>query len=307
MGAYDFTYQLPNNFNNRVIQFLQQKGRNDLLIAFQQCTFEYENLGNAYYNGIRGDNWDMNAIDVTIEGSSSNIKLLNANKQILDDVIDKALQSRKSGLQLKNIYCLVSDGNDEFISQSNEERLNCDISVANSVLQDLIRIGECVCTSVEYNKSTKENIINDFFRNGLSLIGYHENKDQIRHGISSSGKDAGEVDILLTKEGKEIALFEGLKLDCVSTKYINEHIDKAINNYNALGTATFVVAYVNTSDFSDFWRKYLLHLKECDLKIKVKKEIQECTHPNASIRIANAIFSRDDYDFPAYFICLKIE
>ena len=92
--------------------------------------------------------------------------------------------------------------------------------------------------------------------------GYDEVKDQTRHGISMSGKDAAEVDILLTKEGKEIAIFEGLKLDSVNKSYIATHIDKAIINYNALGTATFVVSYVSVADYKVFWEKFSSYIEE---------------------------------------------
>lgn len=30
MGQFDFTYELPNDFNNRVIQFLKQSGSSDI-------------------------------------------------------------------------------------------------------------------------------------------------------------------------------------------------------------------------------------------------------------------------------------
>ena len=76
MGQYDFSYVIPPNFDTRIIQFLQQKGRNDLVCAFNQSKYEYEDVGNAYYAGLRGDNWNMNALDFTIEGTAHNIKLL---------------------------------------------------------------------------------------------------------------------------------------------------------------------------------------------------------------------------------------
>ena len=60
MGQYDFTYEIPQNFTTRIFQFLQQKGRIDLSTAFQQSKYEYEDVGNAYYAGLRGDNWNMN-------------------------------------------------------------------------------------------------------------------------------------------------------------------------------------------------------------------------------------------------------
>ena len=153
---------------------------------------------------------------------------------------------------MRNITYLFID-EDDVLPSSDEKRLNADIKAAESVLADLLRVGERLCSNATYNGNSSENSINDFFRDTLSLMGYNEVKDQTRHGVSSSGQDAGEVDILITKEGKEIAIFEGLKLSSVNTSYIDNHITKAIINYNALGTATFVVAYVNIANYESFW------------------------------------------------------
>lgn len=138
------------------------------------------------------------------------------------------------------------------------------------------------------------------------MKGYDEVKDQTRHGISTIGKDAGEVDILLTKDGKEIAIFEGLKLDSVSTAYIDAHIDKAITNYNALGTATFIVAYVNCANFESFWERYSNHIENYTFPIQTRTDFKALPHPSAAARVAMQILSRDGYDFPAYFIAFKI-
>ena len=48
MGEFDFTYELPNNFNNRVVQFLQQLGNDNLAEAFQRCKYEYDDVGLAF-------------------------------------------------------------------------------------------------------------------------------------------------------------------------------------------------------------------------------------------------------------------
>ena len=69
---------------------------------------------------------------------------------------------------------------------TNEERLNADILAANSVLSDLIKIGERVCSNATYRNDSSENSINDFFRDTLSLMGYTEVKDQTRQGVSIS-------------------------------------------------------------------------------------------------------------------------
>ena len=141
MGQYDYSYEIPSNFHTRIIQFLQQKGRQDLSTAFQHSKYEYEDMGNAYYAGLRGDNWNMNALDFTIEGTAHNIKILEANKALLKEIIGKALQSRKSGFQIRDIYFLESIDDIDVLPETVEERLNIDLATANSVLKDLIWIG----------------------------------------------------------------------------------------------------------------------------------------------------------------------
>ena len=305
MGQYDFSYEIPQNFNTRIIQFLQQKGRNDLIAAFKQCEYEYEDVGNAYRAGIKGDNWNMNALDFTFEGSDSNIKLLENNKGLLKDIIGKALKSRESGFQVRDIYCFVSDIESETFPASSEERLNADMSTANCVLKDLVWIGEHLCTNAAYNETTKEDSFNDYFRDMLCGKGYSETKDQTRHGISASGKSAGEVDLLLTKEGKEIALFEGIIPYSSTDSRIGEHIEKAINKYNTLGTATFIVAYVNAANYEDFCAKYYNYISNYNFSLPIKKRMTEMTAPNASTKYSQIILSKDGFDFPVFFICFN--
>lgn len=212
MGMYDFTYALPNDFDNRVYQLLQQLYKShELANAFANCRYEYEDLGLAYYAGLKGDNWNKNAIDMTIEGSKSAILVLKSNKSIVENAMSKALKSTETGLLLRDTVYLVSDDFSAF-PETNEERLNADIKSSELVLADLIKVGERLCSNATYDINSSENSINDFFRDTLSLMGYNEVKDQTRHGISSGGKEAGEVDILITKDGKEVAIFEGLKL-----------------------------------------------------------------------------------------------
>jgi len=308
MGEFDFTYELPNNFYKRVVQFLQQSGKVNIAEAFQRCEYEYEDVGLAYYAGLIGDNWDKKAVDFTLEGLQDDITILEKEDRILKDAIGKSLRPSVSGYLVRNIIYFTSDifNDSTNLHASNQERLNADIATANTVLGDLIKIGERVCLNYVYDATSSENSINDYFRDMLFGMGYNEVKDQTRHGISASGKDAGEVDILLTKANKEIAIFEGLKLDSVRSEYINEHINKAIINYNALGTATFVVAYISTANFEDFWNRYINHIEEYPYALGIKKELDILVHPNASTRVATMILTRDGYDFPVYYIALKI-
>lgn len=305
---YDYSYTLPDNFKKRTYQFLQQLSNDAVAKAFNNCVYEYEDVGLAYYAGLRGDNWNKKALDFVFEGSAGDISLLKSNDRNLRSAISKSLKSDETGLLLRNITYFDKD--DELPEsddpKTNTERLNADLEAANAVYKDLIKVGERLCSNATYNGQSSENSINDFIRDGFSLMGYHEVKDQTRHGISLNGSDAGEVDILLTKDGKEIAIYEGLNLDSVNSSYIAKHIDKAIVNYNALGTATYVVAYVDSANYEAFWDRYVAYLREYNFPIVVKRDIELLAYPNAAMRAAIMVLSRDGYDFPVYFIALNI-
>ena len=301
----NFTYVFPKDFKKRVLQILQRnQGGGQIATAFQHCNYEYDDKGLAYYAGMIGNNWDKMALDFTIVGPQNDIAILQRKNQTLKDAVEMALRSSTTGFLLRKLIFLPNDIAD--FPASNEERLNADIETANSVLSDLIKIGQQLASNALYRRNTPEDSINDYFRDALLFMGYNEVKDQTRHGISKRGKDAGEVDILITKESKEVAIYEGLKLESVNTSYINDHIVKAITNYNALGTATFVVAYVSVADFEQFWTKYSNYIKEYAFPIQVKRDLRIRAFPDAATRVAEMILSRDGYDFPVYFIALKI-
>ena len=305
MGEFDFTYRLPQNFSRRVVQYLEQLESPNVARAFQNCTYDYEDLGLAYYAGMKGDNWDKKALDFTVEGSPRDIALLKSNGHILKESISKSLKSSESGFLLKEIYYFESESV-EPIPLSNAARLNADIASSQVVLRDLLQIGQRFCLNCAFNGASSENSMNDYFRDLLFMKGYTEIKDQTRHGLSVNKKDSAEVDILLTKDGKEIAIYEGLKLSSVSTTYIDTHISKAVVNYNALGTSTFIVAYVDVSDFDSFWNRYVSYLQSYSFPLLVKSPIEVYPYPDAAARVASTILSRDDYDFPVYFVAFKI-
>lgn len=306
MDEYNFTYDFPPDFKSRVLQLLRQDSYGEkIATSFERCKYEYENLGLAYYAGMKGDNWDKKALDFTIEGTTNDIDTLKSSATILKAAISRALRPTKSGLLVREVLYLVSDM--ESFPATNKERFDIDVASANSVLSDLLKIGEKICSNATYRADSLENSMNDFFRDSLSFMGYTEVKDQTRHGISPNGKEAAEVDILIEKNGKEIAVFEGLKLNSVNSSYISTHIDKVLINYNTLGTATFMVAYVSTNDFESFWRKYASYLEKYEYPLQVKKQFETRAAPNAAIRIADMVLSKNGFDFPVYFIALNID
>jgi len=183
----DFTYELPKNFHRRVVQFLQQPGMHNIADAFQRCKYEHDDVGLAFYAGLKGDNWNKKALDFNFEGLGDDISLLKSTKHLLKDAIGKSLRSSESGYLIRDIYFFETDMCIEsiMIPLSNENRLNADIETANVVCDDLIQIGERVCLNPSFNSSSSENSINDSFRDMLVIKGYSEVKDQTRHGIST--------------------------------------------------------------------------------------------------------------------------
>ena len=196
----DFSYNLPENFKKRVFQYLRQHSNDAVAWAFNNCKYEYEDIGLAFYAGLRGDNWDKRALDFLIEGPSEDISLLKRNEKHLNDAISKALKPNESGFQIRNITFF--DDNEELpetdFPNSNVERLNVDVKKANDVYKDIVRVAERLCLNVAYNGQSSEDSINDYVRDMLFSMGYHEVKDQTRHGISINGAESGEVDILLS-------------------------------------------------------------------------------------------------------------
>ena len=303
----DYTYVLPEDFDRKVYAYLKQRTDGSVANAFFRCKYDYELLNYAHYEGIGGDTWNKYAVDFDFEGAEKDISILEENKKELDYAINKSLKPSTSGLLLKNLSFLYLD--DDLMDDSfstNDIRLNIDISKSKSIYNDIIKVSERLCNNAAYNEDTQENSINDYIRDGLCFSGYTEVKDQSRHGVSLNGENAGEVDILLSKENKDIAIFEGLCLDSVNTSYISDHIDKAIVNYNALGTPTFIVAYVDSSNFTNFWKRYSDYLKNYEFPLVVKSEFDELIYPNAAIRSAMIVMSRDEFDFPVYFIAINI-
>lgn len=130
----------------------------------------------------------------------------------------------------------------------NEDKISTDVFRALlNVQKNPIYIGQ------------KENTINDGIRDMFD--GNYGLKDQTRQGLSESGKDAGEIDLVLYNDGLPIALMEGLKLSSVDTTKIDSHINKALDNYNPIGCPlVYILMYVTAKGFKEFWEKLVKHL-----------------------------------------------
>lgn len=90
----------------------------------------------------------------------------------------------------------------------------------------------------------KEDELNNSVRDVLSMVYEMKMKDQTRQGTSPSGKDAGEVDLQICRDGFPIAMIEGLKVNSVERNYIQTHIDKVLTCYDPFGCPyAYIVIY----------------------------------------------------------------
>ena len=107
MSEYDYTYVLPDNFQQGIIRFLDLNGKKELANLLKSCKIYYDDLGYAYYAGMRGDNWNKKALDFTIESSESIITNIKRNQKILAEMIQKFIKPSVSGYLVRNIEFII--------------------------------------------------------------------------------------------------------------------------------------------------------------------------------------------------------
>ena len=138
----------------------------------------------------------------------------------------------------------------------------------------------------------KENSINDGIRNQLSIV--YEVKDQARQGDSESGKDAGEVDIMLCDNGNPAVIMEGLKLASFESGKLDTHINKALFNYDPNGCPlVYILIYATVKGFGDFWGKVMNHMEGYNFPYETVEGIRDIPTAYADSRHAKAILNRN--------------
>lgn len=160
--------------------------------------------------------------------------------------------------------------------KNNETEDNEDIFSDDKVEKTFFEYIIWCCERIQadfHYKNAKEDERNDLMRNMLS-VAFKDKcfsvRDQTRQGTSSGGKEAGEVDLLLEKDKMPISIIEALNLTQVSKSYIAKHIDK-IYTYDTAGyNFNYMVSYVKTKDFDEFWKRYREYIDNYDYPYKLK-------------------------------------
>lgn len=109
MGEYDFTYNIPVNLLQELTRFLELNGKKELAQLLKGCKLYYEDLGYAYYAGMRGDNWNKKALDITFEGTENTINKIKPCVRVVADMLQKFLKPSTSGYLVRNIDFLISE------------------------------------------------------------------------------------------------------------------------------------------------------------------------------------------------------
>lgn len=137
MSGYDFSYNIPDNFQQGIVKFLDINRNKELAQLLNNCTICYEDLGYAYHAGMRGDNWNKRALDFTIEGRESCINKIKPFEDVLSEMIQKYLQPSKSGYLVRNI---------EFIITVEED--NTEIILPERIGDDFATLSRDICDAL---------------------------------------------------------------------------------------------------------------------------------------------------------------
>lgn len=121
-------------------------------------------------------------------------------------------------------------------------------------------------------------------------------QDQTQRGSSATGKQSGEVDLLINgSEKMPVAMIEALKLSSIDSAEIKLHIDK-MTNYDTAGLSTnILLVYTYTCDFGGFIERYIKHIIEkAKLKYPLSNLIDVSTDEYSEFRVLTSTYARSD-------------
>ncbi len=183
--------------------------------------------------------------------------IITDNNNFYSNYIGELTRQRVNLLNLQNLNTVT-------IQMINQKQVSYDVfdNDLGWVLQRLVR---------RYTRSHSEDESNDFIRD-MMLSKHYGVKDQTREGKSSSGQQAGELDLIIESNGNLFTIIEAMSLQDVYKGYIDTHYKKLLLNYNPLMVKlTFLVSYYEGTRFDVWWERYVAHisgLKNSDLELE---------------------------------------
>jgi len=168
-------------------------------------------------------------------------------KMMLEMNIEKDFcpQARKAGqliqVTIKNLFGI-------------NENLKPKINLKDTIL---IALQQLQSSEKAIGIGKKEDNRNSFIANVLNNKGFIA-FDQTLRGSSKSGKQAGEIDILIKNaENSDISIIEAMNLQHFDKQYIETHFLKLLNNYDRNGLPeNYIIVYSDSENFVNLWEKY---------------------------------------------------
>ena len=133
--------------------------------------------------------------------------------------------------------------------------------------------------------------------------------DHTLHGHAKDSDNPGEVDLMIMKDTTDpLTIVEAMNIDSVNKKYIQDHLNKLLDDYNPSGLPElFLVAYVQKAKtrFQSFWNNYLGFVDGTDAGDFRFKSIAECDTHNHFLKHAVAEYSCGGPIFKVHHICMR--
>ncbi len=190
----------------------------------------------------------------------------------------------------KNIYSEIIKIEDKIIESFEEvleKSLFDEVTICSKVLTALLHV-----QGNRIYEGKNENAINDGIRDQLKMV--YEVRDQTRQGDSVSGKDAGEVDLLICNGGNPWAIIEGLKISSLEKNYLDTHIQKALVNYDPFGCPlVYILVFAKVKLFDEFWSKLIGYVADYRFPYEVVEAFREINSAYTESRHGKTVLQRN--------------
>ena len=217
------------------------------------------------------------------------------NKDIPDrDLIEHVLQKMKEGL--------VQPDKERLFSQAKDNILTCD-----KLCEYLISACAQIQSNPKYwneKEDPRSTQVRTILRNRGVFV-----SDQTLYGHAKDSDNPGEVDLMIMKDAADpLTIIEAMNIDSVNKKYIQDHLNKLLDDYNPSGLPElFLVAYVQKAkkSFQTFWNDYVDFITGTDAGDFRFESIDECETHNHFLKHAVAEYSCDGAIFTVHHICMR--
>ncbi len=310
-----------SRFISRLSYLVNQRNfwKNGVELCFEDSTALV--LGQPLFNRVR--------VAVTGPGRDKLMGIVQSNLEHIHDTLNMKLNTHyQQMIPCGCSECKTAENPHFFDIKALKRRLEkgkthvaCDISVDDVLIQPMLTgytpppqknlletLLESSAKLAGRSKSIKENEDSrtGFICQMLEEAGFDAN-EQARWGQSGTGKQAGEVDLLVTlpKTGRKAAC-EAFNLSSISKSTIDDHL-RRVFLYDPLGSEeNFILVYAESKDFSALWKRYLDYLPGKDNLYPRQSGPTEIKTPWAEIKHAKTIHRREDRQTTLHHIFINM-